>query len=182
MKEEVIRVSDCSILALEMDTEDLYFFDDKGRLHRLKNGLEKYHTIHQIKVLDLDYWSRFVVSGKTITIGGSLRSMNDGKELNSVNYEGVKTVFGSTNIIMPSDHEFRVAPAIGSRQLDLLHIRMRNTISQVFSSNHTTMVLIHNYPKDDRLLHFNLNGTPLTQDDETVNQIGLYGYRIACHT
>ena len=40
VKEEVIRVADCSILALELDTEDLYFFDDKGRLHRLKNGRE----------------------------------------------------------------------------------------------------------------------------------------------
>ena len=108
--------------------------------------------------------------------------MSDGKELNSVSYKGVKTVFGSTNIIMPSDHEFRVAPAIGSRQLDLLHIRMRDTISQVFSSNQTIMVIIHNEGYEDRLLHFNLNGTLLTQDDEAVNQISLKDCEIACHT
>ena len=124
-----------------------------------------------------------MVSGNTITIGGSILSMNDGKELNSVSYEGCKTVFGSTNIIMPSDHEFRVAPAIGSRQLDLLHIRMRDTISQVFSSNQTIMAIIHNgYSNNDRLLHFNLNGTLLTQDDEAVNQISLTNCIIACHT
>ena len=110
--------------------------------------------------------------------------MNDGKELNSVSYEGVKTVFGSTNIIMTSNHEFRVAPAIGSRQLDLLHIRMRDTISQVFSSNQTIMVIIHNNPNvgSDRLLHFNLNGTLLTQDDKAVNQFSLRRCTIDCHT
>ena len=113
-----------------------------------------------------------MVSRNTITIGGSLLSMSDGKELNSVSYKGVKTVFGSTNTIMPSNHEFRVAPAIGSRQLDLLHIRMRDTISKVFSSNQTIMAIIHNgYSNNDRLLHFNLNGTLLTQDDKAVNKI-----------
>ena len=166
--------------------EGIVVIDAVGQVHSLcwdpSNEASKLiHTVVQLHQ-NIDYfkednWNNFYMSPKALVFKQKIYNMATGNEENKHEYEADQegqdavTINGSTMLIQmnitESSYRFSLRPSPGSRQLNLLPIKLQHEIhSMLFTSMNS--VVIH--MKSKQLLHFKADGSLMKQEDDWFNR------------